>query len=420
MKVLISAYACEPNRGAEPGVGWNIVRELSRDHELWVLTRADNQAAIEAYEGEWAKTVHWHYVDPPRWITRWKSGNRILRLFYVMWQRAALVEGRKLSKEVDFDLAHHLTFGTYLVPCLLGSLGIPLVIGPVGGGETSPPLLKKSYELRGRIAELSRDVMRLIVQNWPPFRRRLLSGSTVIAATEQTRAVLESMSEREVKLVPQSGIGDDEVDRFAQKMGKRKKGKENDELTLVAASRLIHWKAIDLAIEAVGLAKERGAKVKLHILQGGLEREKLEELVSSLDLQKEVEFEGHLPTLDDVYDMISQSDALIHPALHEVFGQACLESLALGVPVICIDWCGPGMIIDEETGFKVTPGDRADTLDGLANAIISLRDSLPRRSEMSAACRKRAVDHFHWQIIADEIRASYQEAVDNFQMSSNK
>ena len=221
MKVLVSAYACEPNRGAEPGVGWNIVRELSRDHELWVLTRADNQASIEAYDGEWAKKVHWCFVDPPRWITRWKRGTRILRFFYVMWQRAALIEARQLHEKVKFDLAHHLTFGTYLVPCLLGSLGVPLVVGPVGGGETSPPLLRRSYNLRGRLSELSRDLMRLVAQHWPSFRKRLTQGTTVMAATEQSRAVLETMCEGEVKLVPQSGIGDDEVDRFAQKLGGR-------------------------------------------------------------------------------------------------------------------------------------------------------------------------------------------------------
>jgi allantoicase len=30
MKVLLSAYACEPGRGTELGVGWNTVREVAR------------------------------------------------------------------------------------------------------------------------------------------------------------------------------------------------------------------------------------------------------------------------------------------------------------------------------------------------------------------------------------------------------
>ena len=47
-RILLSAYACEPVKGSEPGVGWNWVRQLSQFAELWVLTRANNRASIEA------------------------------------------------------------------------------------------------------------------------------------------------------------------------------------------------------------------------------------------------------------------------------------------------------------------------------------------------------------------------------------
>ena len=29
-KILLSAYACEPNEGSEPGVGWNWAIELKK------------------------------------------------------------------------------------------------------------------------------------------------------------------------------------------------------------------------------------------------------------------------------------------------------------------------------------------------------------------------------------------------------
>ncbi len=37
MRILISAYACAPGRGSEPGVGWNWAAQVSRSHEVWVL-----------------------------------------------------------------------------------------------------------------------------------------------------------------------------------------------------------------------------------------------------------------------------------------------------------------------------------------------------------------------------------------------
>src|SRR6476660_2599973 len=46
--VCISAYACDPTRGSEPGIGWNIVREVARRHLVWAITRRRNEAAITA------------------------------------------------------------------------------------------------------------------------------------------------------------------------------------------------------------------------------------------------------------------------------------------------------------------------------------------------------------------------------------
>ena len=48
LKILYSAYACEPGRGSEPGVGWHWAVETARlGHEVWVITRANNRGVIE-------------------------------------------------------------------------------------------------------------------------------------------------------------------------------------------------------------------------------------------------------------------------------------------------------------------------------------------------------------------------------------
>ena len=47
-KILVSAYACEPGKGSEPGVGWNWVNGYAeRGYEVHVITRANNKMAIE-------------------------------------------------------------------------------------------------------------------------------------------------------------------------------------------------------------------------------------------------------------------------------------------------------------------------------------------------------------------------------------
>ena len=59
MKVLLSAYACEPNKGSEPGTGWNWLKQIARFNEIWVITRANNRESIEsALENEPMPNVH--------------------------------------------------------------------------------------------------------------------------------------------------------------------------------------------------------------------------------------------------------------------------------------------------------------------------------------------------------------------------
>ena len=71
MRVLVSAYACEPGKGSEPGVGWNWARMIAQDHETWVLTRSNNRAPIEAaLAADPQPNLRFIYVAPPRWLTR--------------------------------------------------------------------------------------------------------------------------------------------------------------------------------------------------------------------------------------------------------------------------------------------------------------------------------------------------------------
>ena len=125
LKVLMSAYACEPNKGSEPGVGWNWARQMSRWHDVWVLTRANNRPAIENVpQAAGQGRLHWVYYDLPRWMRFWKKGSRGIQAYYFFWQLAAWHVGARLQREIGFDLLHHVTFGKYWVPSYLSFLPV--------------------------------------------------------------------------------------------------------------------------------------------------------------------------------------------------------------------------------------------------------------------------------------------------------
>ena len=70
MKVLLSAYSCDPGKGSEPGVGWNSVLQAARFHSVWVLTHDEGRQGITAALASGTlPNVRFVYLDLPRWVS---------------------------------------------------------------------------------------------------------------------------------------------------------------------------------------------------------------------------------------------------------------------------------------------------------------------------------------------------------------
>ena len=72
------------------------------------------------------------------------------------------------------------------------------------------------------------------------------------------------------------------------------------------------------------------------------------------------------------------SDIFVFPTKYDAFGNACLEAMACGLPVIASQTCGASELIrDGENGFIIS----ADAPEGLADRIAAL-EPLSRRVEI--------------------------------------
>lgn len=159
LKVLLSAFACEPDRGSEPGVGWNLAWEMAkRHHDVWVLTRTTQREAIEAkLASDPMPGLHFAYYDVPRWPPHWDYVKRknLMELHYYLWQVGAHATARRLHRQVGFDVAQHVTFVRYWMPSLLARLPVPFIWGPVGGGGVCTQVVLQGA---GQAWEAVRDV----------------------------------------------------------------------------------------------------------------------------------------------------------------------------------------------------------------------------------------------------------------------
>jgi hypothetical protein len=144
---------------------------LARVADVWVITRENNRDAIEAALPDIPERSHlsFVYVDLAERSRSWKRGNRLARLYYMLWQGTVLREARRLDSEVGFDAAWHLTMSTVWLGSLLPLLGRPFVYGPVGGGVGTPWRLAPSLGAGGIVHDAAReprDDTRILSPDW--------------------------------------------------------------------------------------------------------------------------------------------------------------------------------------------------------------------------------------------------------------
>jgi glycosyltransferase involved in cell wall biosynthesis len=117
-----------------------------------------------------------------------------------------------------------------------------------------------------------------------------------------------------------------------------------------------------------------------------------------------VEFAGHVPRQQLIGSLLSYT-ALVFPSLHDSGGLVVLEALSKGLPVVCLDLGGPGIMVNGSCGVVVPTAhaDEAQTVTGLANTMISLATMAPaelERLSMGAIARSSELS---WDRLTERI-----------------
>lgn len=407
MKVLISAYSCEPGRGSERGVGWNVAREVAKHHEVWVLTRPDESK--EAIESELAANpipnLHFVYFTLPFWQDSMRLGQSgAMQIHYYLWQIQAYFVARKLHKEIGFDVAHHVTFVKYSAPSLLSLLPIPFVWGPIGGGESAPAKFWKDFSLRAHLYEWARDIVRNIGQHDPIVGMTIRNSAVVRATTDDTAKRLYRMGATAVQIVPEVGLLDEEIAELNQYSLPASKP-----IRFISMGRLLHWKGFHLGVQA--FAKADLPDAEYWLVGDGPEMDNLKHLARAGGIADKVKFWGRLPR-EETLERLGESHVLVHPSLHDSGGWVCIEAMASGRPVICLNLGGPAIQVTEQTGFKVPGRDPDQAIQDMAAVMQTLAHDPDLRVQMGQAGRQRVNENFSWKVVGERLNQLYEKTVD--------
>ena len=327
--------------------------------ETWVITRRDYQASIERAlpSVPERENLTFVYVELPENARSWQRGLRGLRVYYLLWQIAALREARDLQRSRPFDIVWHLTWANAWYGSLAGLAGTPFVYGPVGGCVRTIWRLLPRLGWKGAAYEVARELTRGAARYLNPVARVSWRRADVILAQNcETREWFPRRHRAKATVFPNAVIREEFIEAGTPSV-------PSGPPTALYAGRLEPWKGVFLCLHSLALLPGW----RLVVCGSGIDRPRMEHLARSLGVDDRVEWLGWL-SQKQVLRRMAEADVFLFPSLREEAGAVVAEACAVGLPVVCLDRGGPPLLTGSSGTWVADAGGVATIARRLADA----------------------------------------------------
>lgn len=357
MRVLISAFSCEPGKGSEPEVGLRTVLAAATCHEVWVLTSDTGAPALQRFLDGHPLRAKVHVEPVPFGINLNGLGLVTFHRYYDRWQRRASLRAQELDRQIKFDLVHHATMSTVWTRVGVASVPKPLVWGPVGGGVEPPLRLLPELGFRGLFDDIVRVTSRRLLAQLPAMRRAPRAATVIFAQNRETVRRLQATGK--VVVLPNATAV--EMDAVAPAGGRV------PDVALVG--RIVGWKGGHLAMRAFRHVTHPQAILRVY--GEGPDHVRLERAARRWGLADRIRFEGWIPR-SALLPQIARAGVLVHPSFHDDAPLCVAEALSFGTPVVCLEHGGPAEVVrrwPSSPSRLISPGGVNATARRIAEAI---------------------------------------------------
>lgn len=402
-KILVEAYTCAPDRGSEPGLGWNIVSRLGKDYEVFALVEEEKwRKEIETYcAAHPEETAHLHF----RFIA--KERHRLLRKiwppsyywYYRKWQKKALAEARRWDEEEHFDVVHHLTMAGFRAPGYLWQLGKPFIWGPIGGLNNTPWHLLPQLGVKGALFFACRNLINSFEKRRNrDVRRAAAAAACILSSTEDGVADIRRFWKREAAYFCELGTDDTAL------MHQSPPHRADEPLRVAWVGLLTARKALPFLLHALLLCTH---PIELHVIGNGERRAAWEREARQCNAPHRIIFYGKVGH-EAVQSIIASCHAACITSVRDDTSTVTLEYLQHGLPVIALNHCGFGSVINETCGMRIpvdTPPNAI--IRSIAEALDTLAANEHLRNTLSSGAIARAGE-FSWDKRMVQLHSIYE------------
>jgi len=190
---------------------------------------------------------------------------------------------------------------------------------------------------------------------------------------------------------------------------------KDDEAMILFVGRLVGVKGVDKLIMAMPHILQKIPKAKLVILGLGDLQEYLKNLVNYMRLDNHVKFRFEFLPEEERILHYAACDVAVFPSFYEPFGIVVLEAMSMEKPVVVgaagvsgmreiVICCG-----EDQCGYHIDPNNPTD----IAWGITSVLENPEKMKWLGRNGRKRVLEEFTWDRIADKTLELYQRMVEH-------
>ncbi|MEO0310984.1 MAG: a-glycosyltransferase-related protein glycosyltransferase family 4 protein [Bacteroidota bacterium] len=405
--ILITAYAINPFKGSEDGMGWNFVLQAARYNRVIAVTRKNNRSHIEKYIEQNApphiENVSFLYFDLPYFLRFWKKGEVLSLVYFYLWQ--FFMPLFILLSRVKVDIVHNLNFHNDWTPTFLWMLGKPMVWGPVGHHPKIPNhFLSRFYGPSAVKADNFKWKFKSFFWNFDPFLKIAARRAKVVLAMNST--VGDQLKGVDHKTVLCSSVATEATTIQSTPTKNR--------FHIISAGRFVYLKGFDITIQSFAayyhqLTEDRKNEVHLTIVGDGPDLNKMQALIAQQGISEKVTIVKWIERTK-LMELYAQSDLFFFPS-HEGAGMVVAEAMSYGLPVLCFDNSGPGEFIDNSCGIALPYGDYDVTIKAFAQSLHQLHHCFAMRQVMSANAKVRFMQNYEWNVKGELFREVYHQAI---------
>ena len=403
-RILLVAYSCIPERGSEPGTGWNHAVEAAKNFDTWVICEGDaSEPEIRAYfeRHDPIAGLHFEYLAESllERLLKWVPGAKYLA--FGLWNCRAGRLARRLHEKYGFDLVHQVTFTGFREPGYLWKLDATFVWGPIGGAQNYPWRFLAKGGPYALLKEGGRGIINILQMRYSPRVRRAARRATLLlaATTTNRRAIIAAHGVTPV-LFPDTGVRQlCEVSSASRTSGT---------LRILWCGVLSPHKALHLLIEALGAVPDDVAW-ELHVVGDGPFRAKWQRLAKTWGVDDRISWLGWIPHRESL-TQYTWADIFVFTSLRDTTGTVLPEALAAGLPIVCLDHQGAADVVDASCGIKIAVTRPNEVIAGLRQAIEGLSREPETRERLGRGASRRAEDYL-WPELGKRMAKMYRRVI---------